>query len=567
MRFSSVIILISLTPTFWTFEVETRLTNGSPLKGYIIQRGDRLVRAYRGVPYVQPPQRFQKADSEIKSWTETRDASIPGPSCPGGELPSDNQTVSEDCLNVDVYIDPGCVNATCAVSVVLKGADSKRIEDSFVIGHNKSDPEVMIFINYRFSVFGFLDVGEETTEFPYNVGFHDLIQAMKWVKREAWSFHGDPNRISLYTFRESATFLELMLLSPAIDRTEVPMETVLLNNHRPVLYKHTNRNSTNRLLRAVGCKYDSEGRELKPKEQIDCLRGKSMDVLWRSSPSQHEFGPQSDSKLLPAQSFVELMTNWKPTRVYTISGENVPFLADRNQSLSQLCRTYTMDTFGYKSSEVVQRCIGRYKNSESMIGRHAVHAVNALLGAKNNRTGGQTFSARFSQSEEDGGEMQYIFADHAPETVAEDQVHEFMLSSRELFGHQQKAPAEDFLAVDSNGRNFYDIRFQLAEDNRTVLAEPRMHVGSWIDSDAVDFWLNELSDLEARSQKIVEHVTQLVQKPKENDSGNSIFTIFVVIAMMSLLIGLALWVLDKRAQRRSKWKRTSPLYSSINYDQ
>ncbi|KAI6231759.1 Venom carboxylesterase-6-like isoform X1 [Aphelenchoides besseyi] len=566
MRFLFVLILFSLTSTFWAFEVETRLSNGSPLRGYIIQRGDRFVRAYRGIPYARPPQRFQRADADVEPWTEIRDASIPGPSCPGGELPSDNQMVSEDCLYVDVYIDPGCVDETCAVSVVLKGVDSKRIEDSFVIGHNKSDPEVMIFINYRFSVFGFLDVGEEIDEFPYNVGLHDLIQAMRWVKREALSFHGDPNRVSSYTFRESATFLQLMLLSPVVDRTEVPLETVLLNNHRPVLYNHENRNSTDRLLRAVRCKCDFEGRELKTKEQINCLRSKSMDNLWRSSPSQHEFGPQSDSKLLPAQSFVELMTNWKPTRVYTISGENVPFLADRNQSLSQLCRTYAVGTFGYKSSEVVQRCIGRYKDHESMVGRHAVHAVNALLGARNNRTDGQTFAARFSQPEEDGGEMRYIFADHAPETVAEHQVHEFMLLSRELFGHRQKAPAEDFLPVDSNGRNFYDIRFLLAEDNRTVLAEPRMHVGSWIDSDAVDFWLNELSDLEARSQKTVEHVTQLIQKPKENDNENSVLTIFVVIASMSVLIGLALWVMDKRAQRK-KFRRTSPLYSSINYDQ
>ncbi|KAI6222313.1 Neuroligin-4, X-linked-like protein [Aphelenchoides fujianensis] len=420
----------------------------------------------------------------------------------------------------------------------------------------------MIFLNHRFGVFGFLDVGDEdAAEFPYNVGLQDVIQALRWIKREARAFNGDPDRLTAYVFRDSATLVQLLLVSPAVQREEMPMDRILLNNHRPLLQPHANRQPTARLLESVGCAVDEDGRPLDSKQKVACLRSKSMEELWRQSPGQHAFGPQTDARLLPAESFAELVANWKPSSVYTISGENVPFAEDRGRSVDELCRLYAAHTFGYRSAAVAQRCAWRYAslpNGAALIGRHAAHAMNALLGARNNRSGGTTFAARFAQPTEDGGDFRFIFADHQPETAAEHRVHEFMLETREQFGHRRRAPAADFLPVDAEGRNFYDVRAETAEDGRTLMAEPRMYVGAWPDADGVDFWLRELRDVEAASRAATRTPRpprlHAVDPPEAAQEGSwdehPAAALWMVVAVVVLLLAAFLWVLDRKYQRK-----------------
>ncbi|XP_033219251.1 juvenile hormone esterase-like [Belonocnema kinseyi] len=59
---------------------------------------------------------------------------------------------------------------------------------------------VLVTINYRIDVLGFLNLGLETA--PGNQGLKDQVMALKWVKDNISNFGGDPNNVTI--FGESA---------------------------------------------------------------------------------------------------------------------------------------------------------------------------------------------------------------------------------------------------------------------------------------------------------------------------------------------------------------------------
>jgi acetylcholinesterase len=62
--------------------------------------------------------------------------------------------------------------------------------------HNLIDREVVIVtINYRLGVFGFLSMG--TKEVPGNAGMKDQVMALKWVQRNIKHFGGDENKVTI----------------------------------------------------------------------------------------------------------------------------------------------------------------------------------------------------------------------------------------------------------------------------------------------------------------------------------------------------------------------------------
>ncbi|KAI6240709.1 Cholinesterase [Aphelenchoides fujianensis] len=296
-----IVLLLSFLSVRGEEVVETRLSNGSPLRGYLIERGPRIVHAYRGIPFARPPVgdlRFQKPQTDLPPWTETLNATKPPPACeqqgPGG-----NRREAE-----------GFENVTCNIGVDLMGSSSTILPDGRVINHSRSDAELMIFIGHRFGAFGFLDVGAELPDAPYNVGLYDLIEGMKWVKREASNFYGNPDSISTNALRDLASLFHLLLVSPAVDRREVSLEVQMLNNHRPLVQPHFSQDGTMKLLRNTACDLNTAV------DRLACLRGKSMEEIWSGSPSQFEFGPQTDGRLLPAESYVELLDNWESREAF-----------------------------------------------------------------------------------------------------------------------------------------------------------------------------------------------------------------------------------------------------------
>ena len=156
---------------------------------------------YLGIPFATS-QRFQ-APIDIESWSEELDATIRGPISP--QVPGmlemmlgfDPNSMSEDCLNLNVFTPVDSVDATLPVlfwvhgGAYTNGSGSIPWYDGSSLASRDS---VVVTINYRLGALGFLGDG--------NYGTLDMISALRWVKKNIASFGGNPNNVTI--FGESA---------------------------------------------------------------------------------------------------------------------------------------------------------------------------------------------------------------------------------------------------------------------------------------------------------------------------------------------------------------------------
>ncbi|XP_050352624.1 esterase FE4-like [Nymphalis io] len=71
---------------------------------------------------------------------------------------------------------------------------------------------VVVSINYRLSIFGFLCLG--VPEAPGNAGLKDVIHALKWIQSNIAAFGGDPSKVTLLGHGSGAAMVDLITLSP-----------------------------------------------------------------------------------------------------------------------------------------------------------------------------------------------------------------------------------------------------------------------------------------------------------------------------------------------------------------
>jgi para-nitrobenzyl esterase len=179
---------------------------------------------WKGIPYAKPPVgslRF-RAPEQPDSWEGIRDARSFGPVAPQSQreimefFGNDISNMSEDCLYLNVW---------------SKGADDKKRPvmvwihgGAFVSGSGSSSwydgasfaaqgDVVVVTINYRLGIFGFLHLGEiggEEYATSGNCGIQDQVAALQWVQENIAAFGGDPNNVTI--FGESAGAMSIGVL-------------------------------------------------------------------------------------------------------------------------------------------------------------------------------------------------------------------------------------------------------------------------------------------------------------------------------------------------------------------
>lgn len=197
--------------------------------------------------------------------------------------------------------------------------------------------------------------------------------------------------------------------------------------------------------------------------------------------------------------------------------------------------------FGYKSPNVHDACVQRYtrfNDGNQVIGRHAVHALNAWIGALNKQSEGQTFSAIFAQPGVLTPNLEYQFLNERigdNDTPSQHKLHMLYMESRENFAHLGLAPIEGFIPVNSKGQNYLWMEYQIAEDGVTVVKEPKMHIDEWFNAEATLFWLSELANIERSALR-----SRLNNAaPNKSYTGGSIFFIVLIVTfLMAFLVVL-----------------------------
>ena len=200
---------------------------------------NQAVGLFRGIPYAAPPVgelRF-KEPQPVKPWDgvlkaynygnisyQERRASEGGGDLIGNEFYCVDWPRSEDCLYLNVWTPANSAEEKLPVGVYLHGGGYAQ-----GYGHlNCYDGEgfakrgiVTVTLNHRLGIFGYLAHPELTAEDEHhtsgNYGVLDIIEALKWVKRNIAAFGGDPEKITVFGQSGGGDKVTTMLVTPLTD--------------------------------------------------------------------------------------------------------------------------------------------------------------------------------------------------------------------------------------------------------------------------------------------------------------------------------------------------------------
>jgi len=204
-------------------------TTGGKLRGVARPSGGG---EFLGIPYAQPPvgDLRWREPSPAKPWSGVREATVFGAPCKQAVLGDwnkhDAEASKEDCLFLNVMTPawpPALASSkgTLPVMVWLHGganaggtASSSLYKDGTLVQHGV----VLVTVNYRLGVFGFLAHRGLTRESPHHAsgdyGLMDQIAALRWVQENIARFGGDPANITVFGQSAGAQDTGLLMSSP-----------------------------------------------------------------------------------------------------------------------------------------------------------------------------------------------------------------------------------------------------------------------------------------------------------------------------------------------------------------
>jgi para-nitrobenzyl esterase len=224
--------------------------------------------AFKGVPYGDDtggPNRFRPARPP-QPWSGVRECQSYGPSCPqmtieqmtGHPMPVEIEqmmgvlgtepTMSEDCLVLNVWTPTLEAEAKLPVLVWLHGGGMNTGSASWPLydftnlaNHRQV---VMVGINHRLGIFGFLDLsgfGEEFAD-SGNVGMLDVAAALGWVGQNIAGFGGDPNNVTVFGESGGGAKTSVLLAMPAAEglfHKAFPMSGMMSAAQQPEVAQQT----------------------------------------------------------------------------------------------------------------------------------------------------------------------------------------------------------------------------------------------------------------------------------------------------------------------------------------
>ena len=188
---------------------------------------DGKVKAFLGLPYAAPPvgDLRWKAPQPPAKWKGERDATKFGAHCAQNHVFDDmifqGPEASEDCLFLNVYA-PADATDKSKLPVMFwihgggysgGGSDEPRHNGDFL----PTKGVVLVTINYRLGVFGFLatsDLAKENNGVAGNYAMLDMVAALHWVKGNIKKFGGDASNVTIFGESAGSFAVSTLMASP-----------------------------------------------------------------------------------------------------------------------------------------------------------------------------------------------------------------------------------------------------------------------------------------------------------------------------------------------------------------
>jgi len=194
-------------------KVMVTTVNGK-LRGY----EEKGIKTFKGIPYAAPPvgaNRFAPPQPAA-SWQGGKDALSYGPICPQLPSPPEFSKLSlpldeAGCLTLNIWT-PGLDDKRRPVMVWIHGGSLNIGSGAEYDGARLAarGDVVVVTINYRLNIFGFLYVPGKTSA----VGMLDQIAALQWVKDNISAFGGDPDNVTAFGESAGAHSISILMGMP-----------------------------------------------------------------------------------------------------------------------------------------------------------------------------------------------------------------------------------------------------------------------------------------------------------------------------------------------------------------
>ena len=200
-------------------------TENGKVEGFLNE--ENSVRKYFGIPFAQPPvgDLRWKAPQDTKSWKDTLSTKEfkhkPVQAKVFGDMKSRSNGMSEDCLYLNVWTPKEATQEKLPVLVYFYGG-------GFVAG-DASEPRydgetmakkgmVVVTVNYRLNIFGFMAHPELSEEASYhasgNYGLLDQQKSLEWVRDNIAAFGGDPKKVTIAGESAGSISVSAQMASP-----------------------------------------------------------------------------------------------------------------------------------------------------------------------------------------------------------------------------------------------------------------------------------------------------------------------------------------------------------------
>ncbi|XP_045162820.2 acetylcholinesterase-like [Mercenaria mercenaria] len=260
---------------------------------------ENYVTRFLGIPYAKPPvreRRFSRPEP-YGDFKVPYNATYHRPPCiqAYGYRYLRNIRKSEDCLYLNIYI-PGNLRVPVSkrypVMLYIHGggffAGGAEVYSGNIL--SSFNDVIVVTINYRLTVFGFLSTGEDSSG---NYGLWDMKLAIQWVHDNIHEFSGDATKVTLFGNSAGGAAVQYQAINPA---NKGLFQRIISQSGSCFAYWAIQNNPAQNFesfISDVGCKRSEHS------DIMHCLRSKDMELIKEKADRYvYKFVPSVDKDFL-----------------------------------------------------------------------------------------------------------------------------------------------------------------------------------------------------------------------------------------------------------------------------